>query len=341
MSKKEKGQKNSEDPHEIDIENIPLFLEQDLARLKKLIEGQEFETEEQVDKYLDNLVKTDDLSAKIIPESPLEKAQQLAYDAWEAPTRKEAIKLAEMALEISKDCADAYNILAEEKAYTLGEAIYYYNLGVEAGERALGPVKFKALRGIFWGEIETRPYMRAMAGLAECLWEAGKRGEAIKHYKKMLRLNPGDNQGVRYILAAHYLELGDIDYLKKLLERYDEPSADWLYTRALVIFIEQGNSAEARSALALAHKNNRYVVPYLTGHKKLPRRLPVRIGLGDRREAINYAAEFRTGWLLIKGAIDWLSAASPEKLEQKSGTQVQGIPKVFLEAFDPKRKREQ
>jgi hypothetical protein len=40
------------------------------------------------------------------------QAQQIMYDAWEAPTRQRAVALAKKALTISADCADAYNLLA-------------------------------------------------------------------------------------------------------------------------------------------------------------------------------------------------------------------------------------
>lgn len=55
--------------------------------------------------------------------------------------------------------------------------------------------------GHFWGLLETRPYLRTRLGLAHALWTAGRRAEAVQHLQDMLRLNPNDNQGVRYTLA--------------------------------------------------------------------------------------------------------------------------------------------
>ena len=91
--------------------------------------------------------------------SAVNEAQQVIYEAWEAPTRPRAITLARRALAISVDCADAHNILAEETARSLEEAIDLYQKGVEAGERALGKKAFKEDVGCFWGLLETRPYM--------------------------------------------------------------------------------------------------------------------------------------------------------------------------------------
>ena len=58
--------------------------------------------------------------------------------------------------------------------------------------------------------------MRALFGLAGCLWEVGKQEEALEIFRTLLRLNPKDNQGVRYVLAARLLEKENTAALKKL-----------------------------------------------------------------------------------------------------------------------------
>jgi hypothetical protein len=175
--------------------------------------------------------------------------------------------------------------------------------------------------------------MRAIFGLAECLWETGQRREALNNYQNLIRLNPNDNQGIRYILASRLLEMGNIEDLKKLFTKYKEHSAAWLYTEALVIFIQQGDTPEAQASLCRAIKYNHYVISYLTGRKKLPKRLPDFMGFGDRSEAIAYAAEYGQGWLKIKGALDWLKSISGEDQKRAMVESVKGIPEVFLKAF--------
>ena len=108
---------------------------------------------------------------------------------------------------------------------------------VDAGEPALGPEAFEEDVGQFWGILETRPYMRARAGLAQCLWQLGRRKESVEHYQELLRLNPNDNQGIRYLLAACLLELGRDSELNELIERYDEDGSPfWMYLQALAKF---------------------------------------------------------------------------------------------------------
>jgi len=239
----------------------------------------------------------------------VDEAQEVMYDAWEAPTRKRAVALARKALTISPDCADAYNLLAEETAKSLEEAIDLYRRGVEAGERALGKKTFKEEVGYFWGLLETRPYMRARAGLARGLWETGQRDEAVDHYRDMLRLNPNDNQGIRYLLMPCLIELGRDKDAERLLEQYKEDSAAaWLYSRALLDFRKHGDSTVAGKSFRIALEENEHVPPYILGSKRMPRNLPELYGIGDDNEAVLYAHGNKTTWKVTPGAMEWLAA---------------------------------
>jgi len=241
----------------------------------------------------------------------VDEAQEVMYQAWEASTPARRVALARDALEISLDCADAYLLLVEHSAGGLAEAIALLREGVAAGERALGKRAFKDDVGHFWGLIETRPYMRARASLAGVLREAGQHEEACAHYRDLLRLNPNDNQGVRYELANNLLELGHDDELTGLLARYqDDGSATWAYAAALLAFRKGGDDEDARDLLVAAQQINPHVPAYLLGKKKLPRRLPDYIGMGDESEAAAYASSAAGGWKKSTGALDWLRRMS-------------------------------
>jgi len=155
------------------------------------------------------------------------KAQDVMYEAWDRTTSRSRIALARKALGISPLCADAFVLLAEE-AGSIEEARDYYAKGVEAGELALGPKGFKQYAGHFWGFLETRPYMRARAGLASTLLQLGDVDGALTHYRDMLKLNPNDNQGIRYILAGCLLRQDNDSALKELLAAHEDGSAFWL-----------------------------------------------------------------------------------------------------------------
>lgn len=239
--------------------------------------------------------------------TPLADAQELMYQAWEAPSLARRVALARQALEVSLDCADAYVLLAEHGGGGCAEAIALLREGVAAGERALGPRPFQEDVGHFWGLHETRPYMRARASLAQRLWEAGQPEAAVAHYRDLLRLNPGDNQGLRYELAAGLLELGRDDEVAELLRTYpDDGGAHLAYAAALLAFRTRGDDEDARELLAAAKRTNPHVPAYLLGKKRLPRQLPDYIGMGDDNEAVAYASSAIAGWKRAAGALAWL-----------------------------------
>lgn len=241
--------------------------------------------------------------------SAVDEAQEIMYDAWEAPTRKRAVALAKKALEVSPDCADAYNLLAEETAESLEEVLDLYRKGVAAGERALGKKAFKEDVGHFWGILETRPYMRARAGLAQGLWEAGQREEAVEHYRELLRLNPNDNQGIRDLLMPCLIELGRDEDAEKLFKQFEEDGmAVWMYSRALLDFRKSGDSPAAGKSLKAALDENKHVPSYLLGRKRMPRALPGHYGFGDDNEAVLYVHGNKAAWKATPGALEWLAA---------------------------------
>lgn len=280
-------------------------LEKTIADLSRILNEHEFESIDEINAFTQSLLESGQ-PIDMPGDSPLEQAQDLMYKAFDAQgTRR--IRLARRALTISEDCADAYVLLAEEAAKSLEETKDLYEKGVTAGERALGTEMFEENAGHFWGIIQTRPYMRARAGLAGCLYALGQREEAAAHYQDMLRLNPNDNQGIRYSLANLLLELERYDDFDALFEQYpDEYTAAMTYPRALATFQREGASKAAVKQLKTALSRNRFVPMYLLGERKLPRYLPEYIGVGDEDEAISYVASARSTWERNPAALDWL-----------------------------------
>ena len=183
-----------------------------------------------------------------------------------------------------------------------------------SGERALGAAVFAEQVGHFWSIVATRPYLRARAGLAQCLGALGRQDEAIAHYQEILRLNPDDNQGVRYSLLARLVLAGQDDEAGALLERFgDEPSALWLYGRALVTFRREGSSPEARRQLRDALRTNRHAPGYLTGDREPDLVPPDFYSPGSREEAAICDIELGEAWRKTPGAAEWLRAHAPRR----------------------------
>jgi hypothetical protein len=79
------------------------------------------------------------------------------------------------------------------------QALRHYDVGVSIGAFSLG----KKFDGVLpWGLIDNRPFLRCMLGVGLCWWRLGKPREAASFFRKMLWLNPSDNQGARFNLAA-------------------------------------------------------------------------------------------------------------------------------------------
>ncbi len=246
-------------------------------------------------------------------ETPLQRAQNIVWDAWEARDKRKRVSLAKKALAISPLCADAYVLLALNEAHGADEALGLYCKGVKAGEQALGERAFREDAGHFWDILETRPYMRARHGLAGALWELGSHDEAIAHYQAMLSLNPNDNQGIRYLLIDCLLIRAQDDDVARLLKRYkNDGSAHWLWAGVLAEFRRSGDGDRACKALMRAQEANPHVAKYLLGRKKLPRALPDYVSWGGEDEAIAYAAHTgAAAWEATPGALAWLDAKCP------------------------------
>ena len=248
-----------------------------------------------------------DLTRTMRAQAPEEQAQALIDQAWEARTQRQAAALARRALEIFPDCADAYNVLAGAEARSAEDALVLYEHGVDAGRRTLGNAFFDEHRGHFWGMIETRPYLRARRGLADCLWALGRKRESITHCEALLELSPDDNQGIRHGLLSRYLALGNDMGAARLFRDYPhDASAAFLWSRVL-LDLRRGDQVAATEHLVLAMHGNPHVAGFFAGKRKPPARLPAHYSPGDRNEAALYIANFAEAWLASADAMDWLT----------------------------------
>ena len=247
----------------------------------------------------------DEITGTAAPETPLRRAQALVYEAFGQPDPVDRVRLARQALEVCADCADAHVLLAEE-AHNPREALEHYELGLAAGERALGPAIFQEEAGHFWGILETRPYMRAREGLAHALQSAGRGDQAIDHLREMLRLNPNDNQGLRFMLVSWLLTLGRDTEIRPLLERYPDAAWNAWFTKALMAFRRQGDTPAGRRLLQIGHKSNPFILPWLLGDEPFPQERPPGYTPRSREEAYLYVEGSRCAWRSTPGAIAWL-----------------------------------
>jgi tetratricopeptide (TPR) repeat protein len=287
---------------------MPRVAERESVRIARVLEGKSFESLDDVNAELQRLNREDEPVEWPARElTPLERAQELAYDAMEVHGRLR-IKRARQALALSAECADAWVLLAEE-ASTPEAAAAHYERGVLAGAAAIGADRFASLRGEFWGHLETRPYMRARLGLAQALRDLGRDDEAVAHYRALLELNPGDNQGVRYLLLAALLQRGMNDEAGVLLSEHEgDFQALWPFGRLLWQLRVEGDTARTRATFDAAIRANPYVVPYLLDPDALPFDRPPHFALGSREEAAYVAESLADAFAATDGALEWLAA---------------------------------
>lgn len=240
----------------------------------------------------------------------------------------------QFALTLDTTCTEAYLLEGnvEERQGHYQQALASYTRAMELAAEKLGPQAFtRAGRKEvhFWYSTGTRPYMQARAAIAYLLWQ--KRGnlpESLDHFRALLDLNPGDNQGNRYAIICCLLEHGDDETLGKALQRYftytdeygeaiDLRETCWHYTHACWKFRRApqtpGRPARqaASKALRVAFSWNKHVPYFLLTPEALADFGEVdAFSRGSLEEAVWYANLAQRGWQQTPGALDWLGAAA-------------------------------
>jgi hypothetical protein len=201
---------------------------------------------------------------------------------------------------------DTYLSLARD-ADSVEESLIFYEQAMMVAQRqvtGLASVGGEAPAGAI---AMTGWYMVAREGVAHCLAQMGRAEEAAAHCMGMLRLDPDDYHGVRYLLVTLLLQMNRHEELGELLVEFAvDESAHLEYARALLAYREEGESPRADQLLARAVAGNPYVPDYLLGQKPFPDSLPEYAVAGGESEAISCAVDSRGVWLDWPGAITWL-----------------------------------
>jgi len=132
------------------------------------------------------------------PDDPFDDPITRSNDLKDAGERAEAEKILMELCQADLRCLDAHSHLGNLVFdHNSDDAIQHYEVGLRIGELSLGD----DFTGVMpWGLIDNRPFLRCMHGYGLCLWRLGRFDEAEQIFEKMLRLNPSDNQGVRFLI---------------------------------------------------------------------------------------------------------------------------------------------
>lgn len=246
-------------------------MERSHRAIQKLMEGQNFKSVEDMNNFLRENLTGRVLEDDAPPASdPKERAQELAYEAMDADAADESLRLAREALEFDPDNVDALLVQLQHTVREDEEQVTELRSIVAAGERSLGADFLAENKGRFWGILETRPYMRARAELAEVLRYLDRHDEAIAEYEALLELNPNDNQGVREPLLGLYLLTGRLETARSLLAQFESDILAGMLWGAVFLHYLAGDRGKAIAAFRRARKYNRHMVPILTGRRSMP-----------------------------------------------------------------------
>lgn len=292
----------------------PMNTEKLLARLTEEIKSRGLESKEEINELLQKML------AEGLDELPdrtdnIGRSQNLVFEAYEQ-SETSGKKLIKQALELDPNNAEAYNYLASIEK-DVDKAIIQYEKAIKAGEKSLGKKFFKEEKGHFWGFIETRPYMRAKAGLADCFYAKKEVDKALEIYEEMLELNPNDNQGIRYLVSTILLGKNDLAKYNSFMGAYQEDCAVMKYNNALYHFKKSGPSTKSEKELAKAFRSNQHVIDYMLGIKELPSQQPQYVGRGDENEAVAYVSDAWKIWEKSADALDWLYAFKQKRIKKK------------------------
>jgi len=195
-------------------------------------------------------------------------------------------------IEVDPTYADGYNHLGNI-AWRNGDLKQAESLYRKAIELA-GPEVKDIPKGEFWLILESRPYMRALHGLGLTAWKQGRIEDAIGVFKRMLELNPNDNQGVRYLIGPLYHQLGDLEEAAKWYERNgDDPYNLYNYGFAL---IQLNKLEKAARILIFAIFSNPYIAPMLLDDKLPKRDWWHSISWAEPEYAEEYMIEYSSWW---------------------------------------------
>jgi hypothetical protein len=121
-----------------------------------------------------------------------------------------------------------------------------------------------------------------------------------------MRLDPGDDQRVRYYLLPALLVVGRDAEASRLLSERPETSALWGYARALVAYRLVGANRSAARELRSAIGTNPHVIDTLC--RDGPVLLPRFYLRGTVAEALFVARQLRPAFDNATGALEWIKA---------------------------------
>jgi tetratricopeptide (TPR) repeat protein len=277
-----------------------------MRHLQQVLSQQEFGSVTEVEAFLTDM-ESDDIP-EFEPTKEEQQAEELVMQGYDAPV-PQAVELARRALELDHECISAFDLLGRCETM-LAICAAYFKRGMDLGEERFDNDYRVRNEGHYWGLNETRPYLRCMAGYADCCFYLGDVYQAMDVWEDMLYLNSADNLGIRHHQLLCMAALGEEDEFKKLDALYaDDAMAATFYNRALLAFTVKGPGPVATKALQLAIRHNPHVAALLLQEEEPPA-LDGPYILGSPEEALAYCERAWMVWTNMPTAVPWLRSVA-------------------------------
>lgn len=199
---------------------------------------------------------------------------------------------------------DAYNLLAtiEIGNGEIEKGIHLQERALKIGEQII-PDSFDG--NIRWGFTENRPYLRAMHAVAMNHALDNQFKQSIGLLERLLAYNPGDNQGIRYLIGDFYFLENQLEKAEQIYKQ-NQDFPPYLYSYGL-LQMAMGHPEEAITLFRKSILENIYISDYL--RVKVPI-IPYEIWHGSNYEtpemAYAYLDFMLPKWVEYPPAIDLL-----------------------------------
>lgn len=218
--------------------------------------------------------------------------------SWSGQPKK-ALQSYRRALEIHPGHVDAHvhigNFLTRLGHYK--EARKSYAAAVKEGRQQLGEIE----PGDAWLDIDTRPFMRGLHGLGLVLEELQELNKALECYHELLKLDPDDHMGIRYLIGRVYHELGDMSRAEECYKyASDWPDGAW----SLVwLYLEQKELDKASLAAVKALEANAHVPAVFLDYRHFMSERVTDCSMHSYEQAVAYFQDYSS--FLYKRKIKW------------------------------------
>jgi tetratricopeptide (TPR) repeat protein len=213
-------------------------------------------------------------------------------------------------LTIMPELFDAASLLTslhlKKREYKIAKTLYEQALHTA---RSYIPHTFLPGRDhLIWAYLENRPFLRLLAGYAQFLDQHESTEQAIPLYEELLALNPGDNLGIRALLATAYLRTDQPEKVVSLADRYPGDLLPDLVMGTVLSLFQLGQRTQAKQLL---HKNRERLQRIIAELLKPTHLAPATLvkesmRLGGADEAYDYWQSQGTLWQKTAGALAFL-----------------------------------